>query len=393
MGNGSTNHEALTRRDYVKYGSALAGGGLLAGCSGDGSQSTPRDTGTSTETATSTTTSNKSYTVSMEPAGEVTFGSVPERWVAYDGEYADYGVALGMADGLQSIGIPGRYHAHFYDELSDVSVEKDSLTVLYSDGIDKEIFYEIDADVHLIDPQWMINEESFGLEQSDVKQLRTQVAPFIGNLIFRRNDSWHDYQYYTMYEAFEKVAGVFQREERFQQFKSFHDEYIGRVQEQLPPESERPSAALLWGGGAEPEQFSPYRVSDKGTNNKQWHDLGVTDAFNGTDVEGLNSSNSASIDYETLLDVDPEVILLRGHTNESRAEFEDTVLAYMEDHSVASQLTAVQSGRVLRGGPLYQGPVINLFTTERAATGLYPDTFSGELFDRQRVTDIIYGEF
>ena len=30
-----TEYEAPTRRDYVKYGGAVVGGGLLAGCTGD----------------------------------------------------------------------------------------------------------------------------------------------------------------------------------------------------------------------------------------------------------------------------------------------------------------------------------------------------------------------
>jgi iron complex transport system substrate-binding protein len=64
----------------------------------------------------------------------------------------------------------------------------------------------------------------------------------------------------------------------------------------------------------------------------------------------------------------------------------------MKEHSAASDLTAVKNDRVFRGGPVYQGPIHNLFLTERGAHELYPEAFSGELFDRDELTDIINGD-
>lgn len=61
----------------------------------------------------------------------------------------------------------------------------------------------------------------------------------------------------------------------------------------------------------------------------------------------------------------------------------------MTDHNVASDLTAVKNDRVFRGGPIYQGPIQHLFNLERAAKQLFPDTFEGELFDRNRIADIV----
>jgi iron complex transport system substrate-binding protein len=46
---------------------------------------------------------------------------------------------------------------------------------------------------------------------------------------------------------------------------------------------------------------------------------------------------------------------------------------------------------VFRGGPIYTGPIHNLFLTERFATNYFPDTVSGELFDRGRVSEIVAG--
>ena len=66
----------------------------------------------------------------------------------------------------------------------------------------------------------------------------------------------------------------------------------------------------------------------------------------------------------------------------------------MQNDNTAKSLTAVQVGRVYPAGGMYQGPIINLSKTERAAKQLYPDEFGADeqLFDRQRVADIINGE-
>jgi iron complex transport system substrate-binding protein len=234
----------------------------------------------------------------------------------------------------------------------------------------------------------------FDWDQQDIDEIRDNVAPFIGNLGFRRSDDWHDYRYYTMYDTFEIVAEVFQEQARYEAFEAFHDEYIANVQTRLPPADERPSVLLTFESNDKPEAFSPYRLTDKGTNKKQWRDLGVGDALAGTDVGNLSTTERTKLDYEGLLAVDPDVLLIRGHESKSPMEFRETVLAYMQDHPVGSELTAVQNERVYRGGPLKQGPIQNLFLTERAAKQVYPEEF-GEvtsderLFDHQRVADII----
>ncbi|WP_435146049.1 ABC transporter substrate-binding protein [Halobaculum sp. P14] len=385
-----------TRRDYLKYGGAVAGGGFLAGCAGnsDGAGS-PTETEQSTATRSSTPDDPDPYTVSMAPVGDVTFESVPERWVAYDGGFADMGVALGQGDGLVGLGGIDRYYTYQYDELPGVGVDRKRLEA-NSDVRTKEQFYELDCDVHVYDPQMLVN--WFDWDDDDVDEIAGNVAPFFGNLIFRRSDEWHDYRYYTLYQAFGKLAALFQQQERFRAFEALHDEFIARLQAKLPPAEERPSVFLTYEGTNEPETFSPYRLVDKGTSKKQWRDLGVTDALAGTDIENLSTTNRGELDYENLLEIDPEVMLIRGHERKSAAEFRDTVLAFMRNHPVGSELTAVQNGRVYRGGYLYQGPIQNLFLTERAAKQLYPDVFGAvtsdtELFDRRRVADIVTGDF
>jgi iron complex transport system substrate-binding protein len=402
-----TRDSESTRRTFLKGTAATAvGTAAIAGCVGgnddgesgdggdgsDGGDSTPTDSGSGSgsgdnggETA--------SYEVTMAPVGTVTFDSVPQSWETYFPGYAEMGIALGQADGLTAIGNAGRFHTTHFEELDGVSVNKDEVTTLIGkSGIDKEIYLELDNDVHLTDPQWLTKNDAFGLDSSDLDQITSTVGPFVGNAIFRRTDTWHDYRYYTMYEAFEKVAEVFQQQERYQAFKSFHDDVIADVQSKLPPATERPNALLCWAGSNEPEEFSPYRITDKGTNKKHLHDLGVEDALAGSGVKGLSESNRAKIDYETMLQIDPQHILIRGHEAKTAEEFESTVLGFMKEHSAASDLTAVENGNVHRGGPIYQGPIYNLFLTERAAGQFYPDTYSGGLFDRGDLAGIITGE-
>ncbi|MDZ5812816.1 ABC transporter substrate-binding protein [Halorubrum sp. AD140] len=389
---------APTRRDYVKYGGAVVGGGLLAGCTGDsGGDGSETDNSTANESSTdeSDEPEDTSYSVTMAPAGEVTFDSVPERWVPYSAGYADAGIALGQSDGMVGIGQTAEYYTHFYEELPGVSVDRESLTELVPNEMSKELFYELDSDVHFIDTEML--KAWFDWDQADVDEIRENVAPFLGNLGYRRSDDWHDYRYYTLYETFEKLAEAFDERDRYEAFEAFHDEFIADVQTRLPPADERPNVLLTFELNDEPEAFSPYRLNDKGTNKKQWRDLGVSDALAGTDIENLSTTERTKLDYEGLLDVNPDVLLIRGHERKSPAEFRETVLAYMRDHSVGSELTAVQNERVYRGGPLKQGPIQNLFLTERGAKQLYPDVFGEvtgdeQLFDRQRVADIINGD-
>ncbi|WP_338729298.1 ABC transporter substrate-binding protein [Haladaptatus sp. DJG-WS-42] len=393
------SRDAPTRRNFITYGGALLGAGLLAGCTGDTPAETTTSAASDTATAGQTTeTESSSYTASMEPVGELTFESVPEKWVAYDGGYADMGVALGKGDGMTGIGGSGRYYTQVYDELPGVSVNRDMLEAndLGEAGMSKEIFYELDNDVHVMDPQMLIN--WFDWSEEDVAEITENVGPFFGNLIFRREDDWHDYRYYTLYEAFEKVAQLFGEQERYEAFAELHNAFIANIQTKLPPADDRPNVLLVYEGSNEPEEFSPYRLNDKGTSKKQWRDLGVSDALSGTGIQGLSTTDRGRIDYETMLEIDPDVIMLRAHERKSAAEFRDTVLAFMQEHSLARELTAVQNEQVYRGGYLFQGPIHNLFLTERGAQQLYPDVFGEEdgdtkLFDRQRVADIIAGEF
>jgi len=371
----------MRRRDFMAAGGAALGAGL-AGCMGG---SNDGDDGT--ETATGTTTGGP-YSVSMEPVGDVQFDSVPESVATYFPSYAEMAVALGHGDAVESVGVTSRYHTEVYDELDGVSMDKSALTPLYDGGIDTEVFLNIDADLHLIDPNWLINNFG-GIAEGDVADLRDRVAPFLGNVIFRRTDDWHDYRYYSLYEAFEKVAQVFQAGDRYDSFKSFHDDTLASVQESIPDEDR--SGALVFAYSDEPTDFSPARISDGGSNKKQFRDLGIADAFEGTDVQGLSTSQRATIGYESMLEIDPDYIFIRGHEGKTREEFVDGPLSFMQSHDVGGQLTAVQNEDVYRGGPIYPGPIQHLFMLERLATLLFPDAVEAPVFDRDELAGIVTG--
>jgi len=391
-----TAHEASTRRDYMKYGGAVVGGGLLAGCTGDstGGDDTDTDSPTTEETTggetdgpeETDTPEDTSHSVTMEPVGTLGFEEPPETWFPFTGDYADMGVALGRGDGLEAIGIASRFGSHHYEELPGVSV--DELTPLYDEGTGKEIFYELNADLHVVDPNFIINR--LGWSEADVEEIRENVAPWFGNTIFTQVYGWHDYRYYSLYEAFEKLAEVFQERERYEAFEAYHDEVLDRVQSRLPEET--PDIAVLVPAGIPPDSYYPYLVGE-GSQSKQWRDLGVRDALAENDVVDAQAGGG-TIDYETLLDIDPDALAVRIEGDISNEYFRTNVVDHLQNHDVASELSAVQDGRVFYAGQTYQGPIIHLFQLEMAAQGVYPDEFGDEqLFDRQRVAEIINGDF
>jgi iron complex transport system substrate-binding protein len=250
MAGDSSDHEAPTRRDYLKYGGAVVGGGLLAGCTGssDGSstpEGTPTGTGAANETKTETATGDTSYSVTMAPMGEVEFESVPEEWMAYFSTYGDMGVALGQLDGLRGLIFTENWPLAFFEHLPDVEVSFEDVAQLMGDGgIDKESFYELDADVHLMDPNFIsLLDDNWG--EDDYEEIATNVGPVIGNSIRRRGEDWHDYSYYSLYEAFGRIADVFDERERYEALKAVHDGLISDVRSNLPDEEDRPTVGLL----------------------------------------------------------------------------------------------------------------------------------------------------
>lgn len=325
--NANTN-EAPTRRKYMKYGGAVIGGGLLAGCTGDGGAGgdggstdagTPTDTPTETPTDTPTdiptetltgtpTTTDTSYSVTMSPMGTVEFDEVPERVVAYDAQWTDHLVALGQQDRIVAMGFPDRYHTGFYDQLPDVSFDPSDLTAMYNDGsYDKELLYDLDGDIHHMNP-FRVAETNDNFDASDVDEIIENVGPWFANRGSRSNivpgGRDVDYEFYTLWELLSKFAQVYQVQDRSAALKSVRDGMVEHIQSNLPPEDERLSVALaIWWK----EDIWVYDPNAGGFGKVHYRPVQLNDAL--PDVQGYAESNwtGGKIGAEKLLDADSDV--------------------------------------------------------------------------------------
>jgi len=404
MADDSSGQEAPTRRDYMKYGGAVLGGGLLAGCTGQsGTESTPTSSGDSTPDDTETATEKDSaYEVCMQPNGCHTLDTVPEDFIVYHQGPVDMMISLGQADGIAASGFPSTFPTQYLDQLPGVSFDPSAVVGLNEDGTpDKEVFYELDVDIHLVDHN--VAAEYFGLDESDIAELETNVAPFHGSWM-RRQDYTEAYPYYELYEGLDKYAEVFQVEPRGDAFRALHDEVVENIRARLPPVEDRPSVAYLnhnyWDNG---ESVFIRNPAGPGYQTLPLRDL----ALPKHDVYA-DSHPVESTDFEVLLDGNPDVIIYHAGMNMIRGpetDFEEAVVNSFQNDPVASEVTAIQEGRILPWHEFEQGPIMNLFNVELLAKGLYPDEFGEidpeapleipdeeQLFDRQRVADIIDGD-
>jgi ABC-type Fe3+-hydroxamate transport system substrate-binding protein len=412
----TTTSEAPTRREYVKYGGAVIGGGLLAGCAGQ-SDSGSMPTQTSTDTPESTTaigseasstdtgtatTEGESYSVTMSPVGTVGFEEVPERIFTRLSHHAGMAFALGRGDDVNAVNGPSYYDAtwsQFTERLPGVSVDWADAYASWEPS--KEQLYELDSDVHLADPAWVVQLDQW--EMDDIEEVNENIAPWFGNSLSDRHQEptgeWAgDYEYYSLWEQFEKVAAVFKEEKRYEALADIHADVIATIENGLPPEDERPSVAMITAADVE-KQIWAYTVDNQGFLSAHTRPLGPRNPFDDSFESG------STIDFEGLLEADPDVMLFLGgmQPDVSMNDLRST----LESHPVASAITAVKNDRVFPMGARYQGPILNLFQLEMCAKQFYPDTFGewpksdggphpeipeeGRLFDRQQVSDIVRG--
>jgi len=393
-----------TRREYLKGGGALVGTGLLAGCAGDvDSESTTTTEPEATETETDAETDP--YAVDLAPVGDVTFDVPPESAFVAFPQYADMAVALGHGDAVNTLYVPemsGTTMNHYYHHLDGVSFEWEGLVDPLADGLSKEGLYELDSDVHFLDPAYAVSDSNW--EESDVEEIAADVGPWFGNFYSGTRaepPSYRgSYEYYGLWELFEKVAAVFREEERYRALESVHADLVASIEEQLPPEDERPTAVRVT---LSDDQFFTYHLNEPGYWLADTRPLGANDAFADRDWSNL----WGTVGYEAMAEADPDVILhLWGMTPRyATAEARRT----LRDHPVGSQLSAVKNDRVYAQGMRYQGPIMNLFQLEMTAKQLYPEVF-GEwpgyadgdpypdipaderLFDRDRVAAAVNGD-
>ncbi|PHQ42053.1 ABC transporter substrate-binding protein [Halorubrum sp. C191] len=381
-----------TRRAFAKYGGTVALGGLLAGCAGGGAESDPSGSDGGDE----------SYAASISPTGEVTFESPPETVFTRLTHHAGMAFALGRSDGLTAMHASDYYDGlwnQFVERLPGVSLDWSGLYSSWQP--DKEKLYELDSDVHLADPAWITRQDAWSRE--DVDEIAERVSPWFGNSLSDRHQEptgeWADgYQYYGLWEQFEIVAEAFRERERYEALAAVREELLATIDDGLPPESERPTAIMV--AAADIEQIYAYTLSNPGFLTSHTRPLGPRDAFGG----GVESGTV--VDFETILEADPDVILYLGGF-EPGTDMAGRRAAFEED-PVGSEVTAVKNDRIHPQGARYQGPILNLFQLEMTAKQLYPDAFGAwpryeegpypeipedeRLFDRQRVADAINGE-
>jgi ABC-type Fe3+-hydroxamate transport system substrate-binding protein len=399
MADEGSRRRGVTRREYVSGGAVVAGG-LLAGCTGES------DDGTTSESASG----DGSYTVEMAPVGEVEFESVPERVMVYSLLHADMAVAYGHGDAVNSLGFDAETGGNtldaYYAALDGVSFDREGLAQLNTGSgqlsVDRELFYELDSDLHLVDPCLVLSFD--GWEPSDVEEIEENVGPWFGNAFSRDHAEppeacREDYEYYTLWEQAERVARVFRAEDRYDALEAIHADLLETIESNLPPAEERPTVAtVLFMDGS----FYPTRSDTQGFANAHVRPMGAPDAFAGEEI-----TPETSYGYESMLEVDPDVLL---HEFGIASYYDvDAIRETMADHPVGGRLSAVESGRVYPSGDPIQGPIMNLFQLEMTAKQLYPERFgewpgytAGEpypgipegerLFDRERVADVVSGD-
>ncbi|EMA27181.1 ferrichrome-binding protein [Haloarcula japonica DSM 6131] len=347
-------------------------------------------------------TDDGSYTASLSPVGEVEFNSVPENVFTMYNQYADMLVALNHGDAVNSMFVPdmaGPSMNHYYERLSGVSFDWEGLPNPY-DNFSKEFFYSLGSDVHFLDPAWAISQENW--DTGDIEEIVDNVGPFFGNFYSGTHGDPQEpysenYQYYTLWELFGRVATVFQERKRYEQLRAVHEELIETIRTKLPPEEDRPTAVRVTLGDG---QFWTYHLNRPGFWLADTRPLAANDAFGDETWDGL----WGSVGYETMLDADPDVILhLWGMTPRYNM---DDVRERLTSHSVGKNLAAVKNDRVYAHGMRYHGPIMNLFQIEMTAKQLYPDIFGEwptyengdhypeipseeQLFSRDRVAKII----
>jgi iron complex transport system substrate-binding protein len=321
--------------------------------------------------------------------GAVEFDGPPERWTAFLPTFADMAFALG---GGQTLGIQNhdRFASEVFEELPGIEYNVDDVVELVADGVNKELFYKMDADVHFIDPHLL--RLWYNWDQADIDEVTENLGPFFGNFIRRHSDDWHDYRYYSLYEAFGLMAEVFQAEERYQAFVDLHENMLNLIDEHLPPADQRPTALLVYPADGAGFQFYPFRFDDGGVSTKQWRELGLTDALAATDVGHYSFSDRGTLDLEALIEIDPEVLLVRNYGGASESEFQTEVVERLQEEDGSNGVQAVKNGAIYNAGYLDQGPIINFYHTDQAAKDIYPNAFEDvTLFDRERIAEIIQG--
>jgi iron complex transport system substrate-binding protein len=355
----------------------------------NGSSGNTGKSGNQTDGSSGAAANVEPYTVTVKPAGSATFEQVPETFVTQN--WIDFTMAYGLQP--TAAGSLSRHPSKFYDLIPDVEYNPDEITSIEGrSSYTKEVMYQLKPDVILIDPRFLKHYSSW--EDVDIQRVENRVAPILGSMIHM--PLMGTQPYYDLYGVMKKVAKIFQRQEQYQAWTDLHHPLLADVQSRLPPKKERPTVTLLI-NGVHPDQgkFYPVKLNTQRKDTRTLRQLGLKDAFAGMSIDG-------AVGYEALLRADPDYIAA-PNLSSSHEEWVNAVVKPFKNNPKGSQLTAVQNENLMRVSGHYMGAIIDLFSLEAGAKQTFPDEFgkwpgrfkdipkSEQLFDRQRVSDIING--
>ena len=163
----------------------------------------------------------------------------------------------------------------------------------------------------------------------------------------------------AVYEEIEDLAHLFDAEDR-------GDELVGELQSRVDTATEGLDASdvslMYWFANSE----SPFLAGCCGAPGAITAEIGAENAFDDTDEEW------PQINWETVADRDPDVIVLGDLTRDSQtAESAEEKIAFLADHPATSNLTAVQEERyVLLSGQAMNPSIRTVEGVEQVADGL-----------------------
>ncbi len=123
----------------------------------------------------------------------------------------------------------------------------------------KEQFYEIEADFHVMDPNFLQSRGSW--EQSDIDEIERDRPLLREQYLFGGVRVARLHVLHAVRCVRETRPGV-QRTDRFEAFESFHEEFQTSLEDLVPDsESERPDVAIVWAGQRRAHELLhvPYR--------------------------------------------------------------------------------------------------------------------------------------
>jgi iron complex transport system substrate-binding protein len=208
-------------------------------------------------------------------------------------------VALGQLDGATVM----LFEPTFYYDPLGIEID-DSVIREWGAMTNKESFFELDSDIHLVDTNALM--QWTDLTQSDIDEIEQATGPFFGVRIARSQHEWqHDYPQCTLFDRFEKLAAVLKEQSRFEAFEALHDEVRSRTESKTEAITEQPTIGLI-NSGSNPEEgeFFTLALPGEGAEVKACQRMPIRDGFAG------QARDQATVDYEALLEADPDEISL-----------------------------------------------------------------------------------